>query len=177
MKIENEDEKWVDVRDFPKYEISSEGKIRNKKNQRYLKHNITLGRYHTVCLSMYGKTSTRMVSKIMMESFYPNEKSRNVKYLDGNPENITLSNLAYVDKREENEKPKINIYKDLNDLVTMILPFLKRVYEISQKDETQYNTFIHNIKTLIKKDLDYIVLNRPYDGDMRGFYDRHKDDD
>ena len=52
-------ETWLPCREFPDYEVSSEGKIRNIYTGRILKTNINDKGYEIVCLRKDGKQYTR----------------------------------------------------------------------------------------------------------------------
>ena len=47
-------EKWMTSPDNPRYEVSSLGRVRNKKCGNIIKQTLTLDGYHRVCLSESG---------------------------------------------------------------------------------------------------------------------------
>jgi len=51
----SENEVWRDCVCNPRYEVSSLGRVRNKKRGNILKQNTSLYGYHTVCLSESGR--------------------------------------------------------------------------------------------------------------------------
>lgn len=159
-KDENE-ERWVDLEgDLSKYCVSSHGRVRNKKTGRILKQTITMGRYITVILSYNGHVTTLSVAKLMLIGFkIPNPNNyKMVGYRDGQPDNLSLDNLYWSDKKTI----KNSIYDDTKEIIFLIQQYCKLARQVSGDDPKQYGVIMNNMKTLIKRDLDYIVLGKEY---------------
>lgn len=160
---DNNNERWADLIGYEgKYIISSEGKIRNVKTQKNLKIHTTIGKYKTCIVSKEGKSETRSVAKLMLLSFgidNPNDYKR-FRFKDGNPENLTLNNLEWC---KSNNYDNYDITKSVKDIIAIVIPFIEKAKELSFGDEKQFSLYMNNIKTLILRDCNYIILNKDYD--------------
>ena len=99
----SENEVWRDCVCNPRYEVSSLGRVRNKKRGNILKQNTSLYGYHTVCLSESGRRNgiTRTVHRLIANAFIPNpENKREVNHIDGNKKNNNVNNLEWVTTKE-----------------------------------------------------------------------------
>lgn len=160
---DNNNERWTDLIGYEgKYIISSEGKIRNVKTEKNLKIHTTIGKYKTCILSKEGKSETRSVAKLMLLSFKIDnpDNYKRFRFIDGNPENLKLDNLEWC---KSNNYDNYDISKSVKDIITIVIPFIEKAKELSFGDEKQFNLYINNIKTLILRDCNYIILNKDYD--------------
>lgn len=161
--MNDNNERWADLIGYEgKYIISSEGKIRNVKTQKNLKIHTTIGKYKTCIISKEGKSETRSVAKLMLLSFgidNPNDYKR-FRFKDGNPENLTLNNLEWC---KSNNYDNYDITKSVKDIIAIVIPFIEKAKELSFGDEKQFDLYMSNIKTLILRDCNYIILNKDYD--------------
>jgi len=99
----SKNEVWRDCVCNPRYEVSSLGRVRNKKRGNILKQNTSLYGYHTVCLSESGRRNgiTRTVHRLVANAFIPNpENKREVNHIDGNKKNNNVNNLEWVTTKE-----------------------------------------------------------------------------
>ena len=89
---------WVDVRNHDNYEVSSDGRVRNKKT----------GRILTPVLNKkegYGRVrldgDRQYVHRLVADSFFDGEHSRmDVNHIDGDKNNNSVSNLEWCTRRE-----------------------------------------------------------------------------
>lgn len=83
------------------YEVSDRGEVRRTMPIRSLKPSGDGKGYFRVNLSIGGKVSTRYIAHLVAEEFIgPRAAGQEVRHLDGNPANNSLSNLAYGSKAD-----------------------------------------------------------------------------
>ena len=92
-------EMWIDAVGFPSYEVSTHGRIRNRKTGRILKpfHD----RYGYLRLSL-GNVDNVCVHRVVCESFYGPPPARNsqVNHIDCNRQNNHVLNLQWCSPSE-----------------------------------------------------------------------------
>lgn len=94
-------EKWVPAYNFPMYEASSDGNIRNKITGRILKTQINEHGYKALSLRKDGKSYSRTVHKIIAESFHGGEHpGLDVNHKDTNKLNNRSTNLEWCTRQE-----------------------------------------------------------------------------
>ncbi|QIG66364.1 HNH endonuclease [Vibrio phage Chazly21] len=93
-------ETWKEIQDFPKYEVSTLGNVRNKRTRRLLKHQkVSKRKYAGVTL--YGETKaikkTKMVHLLVASAFLPPRPSdiHQVNHIDGDKMNPKVDNLEW----------------------------------------------------------------------------------
>jgi len=93
---------WKTIPSFPKYEASSKGQIRNKKNGKIRKLQQNGSYYEVVVRSNSGKRFTCRVHRLIAETFIPNpEKLPEVNHKNGLANNI--ENLEWCTRSENNK--------------------------------------------------------------------------
>ena len=98
-----EKEIWKTIENFPNYEVSNFGNVRNKKNGRLLKQTIGReGRYLSVYLSNNGKENTQRVHRLVAETFLGKHPNLIVNHIDGNKTNNRVDNLEWCTVKENN---------------------------------------------------------------------------
>ena len=97
-------ETYKKVADFPDYEVSDQGNIRNKHTQKVLKPKLHKKRgYHTVNLYLDKKQFTRDIHRLVALAFIPNENNLEfVDHLDRNKLNNVVSNLRWTNRHDNN---------------------------------------------------------------------------
>lgn len=104
-------DEWKDIPDFPDYEVSKDGKVRNKKSKKILKHYLGVRGYYVVNLRKDAKPSTIYVHRLLAQAFIPNPSNKRfVDHKDRDRKNNTLSNLRWVNSIEnaQNSERVIN---------------------------------------------------------------------
>lgn len=90
------DDVFVDIEDNSNYQVSKNGKVRNKKTKKELKQQPNSKGYQTVVLTNKGKQTLNFVHRIVCQTFLHNPLNLpHVNHKDHNPSNNTLSNLEW----------------------------------------------------------------------------------
>lgn len=97
---------WQRSSEFPRYQVSSLGRVFDGKNKRVLKSTPDLAGYHRVKIhTPDGDRKTYSLHRLVMRTFYeylPDAaRDREVNHIDFDKSNNTLANLEYT-TREEN---------------------------------------------------------------------------
>ena len=108
-----EEEIWKDIANYDNYEVSSFGRVRNKKTGRILKQ-ANMGGYYGVGLSKI-KTKTFQVHRLVTETFIINPQNKaHVNHKDKNSLNNHLSNLEWNTPKENNIHKSAGIIQTTN---------------------------------------------------------------
>lgn len=101
--IMNKDEIWKDIKDFPNYEVSNRGRVRNKSTKYVLRPGLGGVGYLTVALYKDGKGITKNVHDLVARAFLGDRKDgMTVNHIDGDKTNNNLKNLEFVSRKENN---------------------------------------------------------------------------
>ena len=96
------DEKWRKSNKFKNYEISNNGKIRNKKTGKILRPTTDKNGNEIVFLYDDGKKCKRNVHRLVAETYLPGDiNDLRVKHIDGNKQNNSVDNLKLVNKKKK----------------------------------------------------------------------------
>ena len=100
---------WKDVKGFEeKYEISSYGRLRNKKTNRILKMTNQYGNYFSVILYDENHKKSTKMHRLVAETFIPNPNNYlYVNHKDLNKQNNRVDNLEWC-TQSENVKHALN---------------------------------------------------------------------
>lgn len=95
-------EEWKTIEEFPNYEVSSLGNIRNKKTPTKL-HSLNKSgpkrNYYSVMFSINNKQTRRNVHRLVAKAFIPNPKNLpEVNHKDENGLNNRVDNLEWCDR-------------------------------------------------------------------------------
>lgn len=93
-----EEEIWLESEDYPKYDISNTGKIRNRKSGRIMKTNVGRGGYEQVCLRKDKQQYTKRVHRLVADTFYGRHDDLEVNHIDGDKLNNRVDNLEFCDR-------------------------------------------------------------------------------
>jgi len=91
---------WVTIVDFPNYEVSDAGEVRNSKTGKVMKGGVKRNGYAQVKLSGHWSTVHRLVAQHFIEN--PENKPC-VDHIDRNRVNNHLSNLRWVTQSENRQ--------------------------------------------------------------------------
>lgn len=95
---------WKTINDFPNYEVSNLGRVRNKNTKKLLCARIGReGLYYSVYLINNSKENTQRVHRLVAKAFIPNPENKPmVNHIDGNKLNNNVNNLEWVTAKENN---------------------------------------------------------------------------
>lgn len=98
-------EKWEDIRGYESlYQVSNNGKVRNKQTGKNLKAGIS-GGYYRVVLSKNSQAHSYTVHKLVMENHNRSPREDEViNHIDSNKLNNNIDNLEYVTQKENVRK-------------------------------------------------------------------------
>ena len=111
-------EQWKDVEDFPNYEVSTWGNVRNKKTNRILKPRIHKSIVYITHESLlynedYPKGKHMRNHRLVALAFIPSVEGKEfVDHIDANPINNRVENLRWVTKYENALNPNNKVRKD-----------------------------------------------------------------
>lgn len=95
---------WQDIKNFPDYQISNQGRVKSfkqDKNGKILKPKISYG-YYSVDLRREGATYNHLVHRLVLSTFSPIEgwELLTVNHKDGDKSNNFLENLEWMSPSE-----------------------------------------------------------------------------
>lgn len=94
-------ELWEIVPNFENYEVSSLGRVRNRKTGRIIKQSLNEYGYCLVDLHDNGTSKHFKVHRLIAGAFITNVNNKpQVNHIDGNKANNMVSNLEWVDQSE-----------------------------------------------------------------------------
>ena len=125
-------EEWKTITDFPNYEVSSFGNIKNNKTGKDLKINVKSG-YYNISLTNETIYKTFKVHRLVALAFIENpENKSDVNHMDKNKLNNYLSNLEWM-TRQENNIHRCKGVKVTNNKNKEVLRIDKNTNEILEK--------------------------------------------
>lgn len=155
---------WRDLVDFPGYEVSNLGKVRNKITMKSLRMKM-ISKYpgyqfhlgHTK--SDKGKNYQRTIHRLLAKAFIPNPEDKSeVNHIDSNKMNYAISNLEWVTQSENtlhsfknghkkligNENPQTKLTSDKVRAIVILLNSGGSMVEVRTNFQIG-NTCIKNI--------------------------------
>jgi hypothetical protein len=129
--MENQEEVWVEMWDYPKYEISNIGNVRNAKTERLLTVIENGQSYRMVSLWADKKSHTKRVGRFVWQSHNRQFCSETVDHINQNSLDDRLENLRCVDMRTNRGNRK-NV------------PYGTNVYNLTKKDKGYIHYTIKN---------------------------------
>jgi hypothetical protein len=106
-------EVWKDIIDFPNYQVSNLGNVRNKKRLNVLKPKPVSKQYGYICYEVYiskdgGKQYHKKIHRLVGEAFIPNPENKSeIDHIDRDPSNNHVDNLRWVTRSENVLNTKI----------------------------------------------------------------------
>lgn len=109
--------KWRKIKEFENYQVSNDGRIRNKNTKKVLKPWIRNG-YYSITLRKDSKSFTKNIHKIVGITWLKKTLNSNfINHIDGNKLNNKLENLEFVTPKQntkhaiDNNLTKPNVKK------------------------------------------------------------------
>lgn len=117
-----------EIPNFPNYLAYSDGRIFNKKRNKFLKQAMTKDGYLKVTLYNKGKSLTKKTHRFIMETFVPNPNNLpQVNHKDCNKTNNSVNNLEWCSAKENiHHAMKNNLYN--KDSYIMSVATKKKIY-------------------------------------------------
>lgn len=102
-----------EIKDFPNYYISETGVVTNKNTGRLLRQSSNGKGYLQLSLSNCGKSSTRVVHRMVYEAYVGEIKEgMEINHIDGNKKNNSVNNLEQITHLENvNKAVEIGLIK------------------------------------------------------------------
>lgn len=92
---------WIKIKDVDDYEVSSNGRVRNRKTGRIMKTPINDKGYPTVMLRKNKFYVNKRVHRLVADNFYDGDhEGLDVNHRDGNKTNNHVSNLEFCTRKE-----------------------------------------------------------------------------
>lgn len=110
------EELWKEINDFPNYEVSNLGRIRNNNSKRVLKEHIINSGYKSInMVGKEGKSKSKTVHRIVAKYFVYKPEGKNiVHHKDNNVFNNQADNLEWVTQKENiayaNNQERLNTH-------------------------------------------------------------------
>ena len=105
---ETDEEIWKPITDFPNYEVSSKGRVKNIISNIYLKSSSNDGRYNRCILCNDLIHKIFVVHRLVAKEFINNPENKpTVDHIDKNKQNNCLSNLRWATHKEQNSNKNI----------------------------------------------------------------------
>lgn len=108
MPLIDSAELWKPISDYPKYWISTWGRVRNNRFNRILKPSKPSNGYLQVNVSNHNHRRSKCIHQLMASTFLgPKPHKFEVSHVDDDKENNKLSNLEYVHYKKNRRKRSI----------------------------------------------------------------------
>lgn len=97
MQIADSSELWKPIPDYPKYWISTWGRVKNIRFNRILTPKAATNGYLQVTVANHNHKKSKCIHQLMAKTFLgPKLYKHEISHIDENQENNKLSNLEYV---------------------------------------------------------------------------------
>lgn len=126
-------EEWKVYPEFPTYEVSNNGQVRNRKRGNILKPHEDKDGYLGVCLCFEGRKYHRRINRIVAITFIPNPDNLEIAdHIDKDRKNNCVSNLRWVDTIGNNRNKISNSKVDICDKDGNILKSFDSISEAAE---------------------------------------------
>jgi hypothetical protein len=146
------EEIWKTIEDFPNYEVSTFGNIKNKITRKILKPSLNSSGYYRCTFINNLKKKTITIHRIVAQTFLQNPENKpTVNHKDRNRLNNTLENLEWATYIEQNshKSKSTNVRRDALH-VTRICDKTNKILETYKSLKEAAKWVIHNNLSQIK---------------------------
>lgn len=136
-KCKNNEEMWIDVKDFPKYEVSNLGQCRNKKTKLIVGYKDNTEKTIKVQLQNENGIKRTTMANIVAKNFeLPNPYNlRYAKSLDGNKYNCRLDNLSWTTNLKKRDEMLFDEEVEYSDKDRIDNELAKQKIEVNESPE------------------------------------------
>lgn len=164
-------EKWKLIKDYPNYQVSTQGRVKNIKTGSILKGGTagTTVKYRMVVLRNKGKIKGKTIHRLVLETFKgPPEIGQEANHIDRNQLNNELNNLEWVTHKQNVLHSRSNMGRKgerhpaakITDKQAIEIKRLRKQGVKCKEIAQQYNTPIYtilNVSSRSFKHLDSLV--------------------
>ena len=141
----NNNEQWKVINDFPNYEVSDQGNVRNSMTRRVLKPSYCSNGYQMIDLQKDSKRHHKLVHRLVGQSFISNlDNLPCIDHIDGCKDNNCVDNLRWCSRKQNSN---YNNHKPLPDE----LKARYREYQNRDKQKEQKKQYYQNNKEQISE--------------------------
>lgn len=137
-------EEWKKIDNFPNYEISNFGNVRNIKRNKEISAIYDKNGYKKVHLFNNGKDKMLFVHRLVAKAFIPNPENKpTVNHIDGNTSNSNINNLEWATFSEQ-QLHSIYVLGNKNIITDKcrIAGINKRKRPVKREDGTIYESIV-----------------------------------
>lgn len=131
-----ENEKWVELYEFPNYEISNTGKVRNIKRNKLLKVELDSDGYNNLCLYKDGKKYRRRVGRLVWMSFNNQFCKHTIDHINSDSSDDRIKNLQCIPIEDNRGRRKNYEKKNKYNLTNEIRAYIHT--SMTDKTETSW---------------------------------------
>lgn len=98
--------KQIDIEGWEQYQITDDGRVWSKRNNKWLKTSIGSHGYLMVTFSSNGKGKKYLLHRLIAEAFLPNEENKPcIDHINGDRTDNRIENLRWCTYKENNNNP------------------------------------------------------------------------
>lgn len=143
------EEKWKEIPDFNKYEVSTLGKVRRIGSEHNKKLTLNKGGYLVVCLYNDNKRYVKLVHRLVLETFTGFSKLH-VNHINEHKQDNRLSNLEYMTQSDNNNYGTRNIRISKAHSIPIKCVELNQTFKSTKEASETLNIPTSNICNVLK---------------------------
>ena len=103
-----QEEIYIQIEEFPNYQVSNLGNVRNIKTELVLKQRLRKDGYKDVMLNLEGKRHNKKVHRLVANAFLENiDNKKCVDHINNNKEDNNINNLRYATMNENGQNRRL----------------------------------------------------------------------
>lgn len=143
---------WKNIDDYPDYQVSNLGNVKNIKTGKLLKGSVNYLGYPYVYLRKGGKPKIKTIHRLVAEHFIPNPENKpEIDHINTDRTDYRIENLKWVTRKENNNNPITLEHKRGKKHNTK--PQLEKFINKCLKDENGF-TSLYNYISKMHNELD-----------------------